>query len=102
MGSYTQNQLYDFEIRHPYRFYYSFFENRRVGYFHEKIKIIFVLENLNSTIFMKMLQKLKRKPTFRNRRVEKVLRSLSNAERKVLGRPSGATQRSTTYVLLPA
>ena len=68
----------------------------------KRIEIILFLENLNSTIFMKMLQKLERKPTFLNRRVEKALRSLSNADRNVLGRPSGATQRSTAYVLLPA
>lgn len=83
-------------------FYYIFLKIVELVISIKEIKIFFVLENLNSTIFIKMLQKLKRKPTFRNRRVENDLRSLSNADRKVLGCPSGATQRSITYVLLPA
>lgn len=37
------------------------------------------------------------KTDFRNRRVEKALRSLSDADHKVLGHPRGATRRSITY-----
>ena len=100
--SYTRNQLYDFEIRHPYMFYYILLKIVQLVISIKGIKIFVVLENLNSTIFIKMLQNLKRKPLFRNRRVENDLRSLSNTDRKVSGCPSCATQRSITYVLLPA
>ena len=79
-----------------------FFENRRVGYFKKRNIKYFYFRKSQLYDFPKNAKKTKAKTTFPNRRVENVLRSLSNADHKVLGRPSGAARRFITYVLLPA